>query len=256
MGAVRTSSPRFRRAGTPAPIRLTEDDISIMRHVHRHRFVRADDIYRLFPERSPDKLSRRLTWLYRHQFLDRPIAQIDRFKSGGSQSLTYGIDAAGARFLREHDGAAIRHTDWKARNREYTRENLEHTLAVSRFMIDLELACLGRDDVALVPFERILVDAPEVTRQLAQPGRWPVILPWHGNSATVHIAPDAIFGLEVLQGGDELILDGLLGETAPAGPLEAMLRGGLGKVALLEPLPPLSIAPRGGTVGLQACPTH
>ncbi len=60
--------------------------------------------------------------------------------------------------------------------------------------------------------------------------------------------------LEVLQGGDELILDGLLGETAPAGPLEAMLRGGLGKVALLEPLPPLSIAPRGGTVGLQARP--
>lgn len=199
MGALRTSSPRFRRIGTPVPIKLTPDDIAILRHVHRHRFIRADDLYRLFPSRSPDKLSRRLTWLYRNAFLDRPIAQIDRFKSGGSQSLVYGIDTAGARLLQEQDKLAMRTTGWKARNRDYTRENLDHTLAVTRFMVDLEIACLARVDVDLIRFETILSAAPESTQRQAQPDRWPVVLPWHGSHAVVKIAPDAIFGLCVEQ---------------------------------------------------------
>lgn len=201
MGAQRTSFPRFRRVGVASPIRLTEDDIAILRHVYRHRFIRADDIYRLFAWRSADKLSRRLTWLYRNQFLDRPVAQIDRFKLGGSQSFVYGIDSGGARFLREHDGTSIRHTDWKARNREYTRENLDHTLAVTRFMIDLELACKARDDVGLIHFETVLAAASDATQMSAQPARWPVTLPWQGNSAQIVIAPDAIFGLEIKPSG-------------------------------------------------------
>ena len=83
MGASRASFPRFRREGTAPRIELTADDIEILRRVHRHRFIRADDIYRLFPERSRDHLSRRLAGLYRNQFLDRPIAQVDRFQEGG-----------------------------------------------------------------------------------------------------------------------------------------------------------------------------
>lgn len=201
MGALRTSFPRFRRVGGTPPIKLTKDDIAILRHVYRHRFIRADDIYRLFAWRSADKLSRRLTWLYRNQFLDRPVAQIDRFKSGGSQSLVYGIDSGGARYLREHDGISIRHTDWKARNRDYTRENLDHTLAITRFMIDLQLACTARDDVGLIHFETVLAGASEATRTSAQPARWPVTLPWQGNSAQIVIAPDAVFGLEIKPSG-------------------------------------------------------
>lgn len=56
--------------------------------------------------------------------------------------------------------------------------------------------------------------------------------------------------LEVLQGGDELILDGLRGEATPAGSLEAMLGGGFGKVAFLEPLPMRAIAPGGRAMRL------
>jgi hypothetical protein len=37
--------------------------------------------------------------------------------------------------------------------------------------------------------------APAATRALAQPNRWPVLLPWHGHSASVVVAPDGIFGL-------------------------------------------------------------
>src|SRR6266699_2407999 len=128
MESRRASYPRFRREGEAPPVELTDDDVAILRHVFRHRFVRADDLYRLFPERSPDRLSRRLTLLYRNHYIDRPIAQIDRFRAGGSQALVYGLDTAGARYLKAKFGASIGATDWKARNRTYKRENLDHTL--------------------------------------------------------------------------------------------------------------------------------
>ena len=69
--------------------------------VYRHRFIRAEDLYRQFGHRSRDRLSRRLTWLYRNKFLDRPIAQVDRFGTGQSQSLAYGLDNAGARVVAD-----------------------------------------------------------------------------------------------------------------------------------------------------------
>jgi hypothetical protein len=68
-----------------------------LRHVHRHRFIRADDLHRLLDHRSRDRLSRRLMLLFRAGYLDRPEAQIDRYHEGGSRSLVYGLGAKGAR---------------------------------------------------------------------------------------------------------------------------------------------------------------
>jgi protein involved in plasmid replication-relaxation len=192
MGAVRASHPRFRREGKAPPIELTKDDAAILHRVFRHRFIRADDLYRLFGDRSADRLSRRL----RNEFLDRPIAQIDRYHVGGSRALVYGLGNAGARYLKEQ-GLSIGATDWRSRNRTYTRENLDHTLAVSRFLIDLELACRERPELELIPFEEILARSPEATRRSRNPMSWPVPVQWHGARAVVHIAPDAIFGLRI-----------------------------------------------------------
>lgn len=178
---------------------LTQDDVAILRHVYRHRFIRADDLYRLFPERSPDRLSRRLTHLYRGQFLDRPIAQIDRYREGGSQSLVYGLDNAGARYLKERAGMPIAPSDWRARNRSFTRESLDHTLAVAHFLVNLQVACRRRGDVSVVPFEDILAAAPAETRRSRTPMSWPVPVQWSSGRAEVNVVPDAIFGLR-LQG--------------------------------------------------------
>ena len=195
MGAARASHPRFRREGDVPKVELTDDDVAIIRAIYRHRFVRAADLYRLFQGRSADRLSRRLTLLYRAGYLDRPIAQIDRYHQGGSQSLVYGLDSAGARYLKEAHGTPIGATDWRSRNRSYNRENLDHTLAVSRFMIDLEILCRERSGFSLIPFEEILERAPEKTRRSPMPGRWPVNIRYGGARGTVYLAPDAIFGL-------------------------------------------------------------
>ncbi|HEY4941880.1 MAG TPA: replication-relaxation family protein [Rhizomicrobium sp.] len=201
MGAVRASKPRFRREGDAPRVELTEDDVAILRCIYQHRFVRADDLYRLFPQRSKDRLSRRLMTLYRAGFLDRPASQIDRFRQGGSQALVYGLDNAGARFLKEKLGSPIGATDWRSRNRTYTRDNLGHTLAVSTFLINLELECRARGDVSLIPFENMLERAPEKTRNSPMPGKWPVQVQVNGSRAQVYIAPDAIFALQFKKDG-------------------------------------------------------
>lgn len=199
MGEVRASFPRFRRDREAARVALTQDDAEILRRVFKYRFVRSDDLFRLLPERSADKLSRRLAKLYRAHFLDRPIAQVDRYREGGSKPLVYGLDTQGARFIAETLGLSLRSGDWKARNRTYTRENLDHTLGVTRFMVDLELACRDRPDVDLIPFDEILAHAPEATQRLAQPGRWPVRVEWVHGEGDVVLVPDAIFGLRLTQ---------------------------------------------------------
>ncbi|HEY0339472.1 MAG TPA: replication-relaxation family protein, partial [Steroidobacteraceae bacterium] len=94
---------------------------------------------------------------------------------------------------------AVWPTDWRSRNRTYTRENLDHTLAVSRFLIDLEIECRGRSDVSLIPFEDILAASPEATRKSRFPMSWSVPIQWHGGKAEVEITPDAIFGLRVVR---------------------------------------------------------
>jgi len=197
MGQSRTSYPRFRREGEAARVVLTPDDVAILRYIYRHRFIRAEDLYRLFPDRSQDRLSRRLTRLYRSQFIDRPIAQIDRFREGGSKSLVYGLDNAGARYLKESAGMPIGPSDWRARNRSFTRESLDHTLAVARFLVDLEVFSRLRTDLSIIPFDDILSGAPITTRRSRTPMSWPVPVQWSAGRASINLVPDAIFGLRL-----------------------------------------------------------
>jgi hypothetical protein len=193
----RKSHPRFRREGEAPRVELTEDDAEILRHVYRHRFVSSEDLFRLFADRSPDKLSRRLTRLYRTGYLDRPRAQIDHYRQGGSRAIVYGLDEAGARTLKERFGILVGGGDWRTRNRNYTRESMDHTLAVTRFLIDIELACRRQSDLSHIPFEEILKQAPEDTRMSPTPARWKVPVAWQGSRASVTIIPDAIFGIGV-----------------------------------------------------------
>lgn len=195
MGALRTSYPRFRREGAPPRVSLTDDDVAILKRVYEHRFIRADDLYRLFDNRSPDRLSRRLTLLYRAGYLDRPIAQIDRYGQGGSQAMVYGLDDGGARFLKEKCGVSIGGANWRVRNRAFGRQNLEHTLAVASALTDLEVSLRNHPTLSYISFEEILAGAPDATRSAPNPLCWSVPVQWNGAKVDIQLAPDAMFGL-------------------------------------------------------------
>src|SRR5882762_8989594 len=98
MGSLRL--PRFKRAPTVAPIQLTERDREIVRLVHRHRFLRSSHIIALVGD-SAQHLLRRLQLLFHHGFLERPRAQLDYFRTGGSRLMAYGLGNKGAKFLKE-----------------------------------------------------------------------------------------------------------------------------------------------------------
>src|SRR5262249_34248488 len=70
---------RFVRSGAK-PLRLTADDVAVIEHLARHRFLRSTHLMQLFPHRAPKKLIERLGELYHAGYIDRPRAQIDYYQ--------------------------------------------------------------------------------------------------------------------------------------------------------------------------------
>ena len=58
-----TRRPRFRRASEPPALRLTDDDVHIVRQLARHRFLRSTHIATLVG-RSLDRTNDRLLQLF------------------------------------------------------------------------------------------------------------------------------------------------------------------------------------------------
>lgn len=190
MSTRRVSYPRFSRNNLPArTVVLTDDDMMMLRYIRRYRFVRTTDLFALMQHRSSDRLSRRLTQLYRAGYLDRPASQIDAFRGRGSQPLVYGLDTLGVRAIAG-TGEHQRTDSVRKRNQAFTRDNIDHTLATTAFMVSVDLTCREQDDLSFIPFEEWPRKHME-RRDL----RWPVELPWHGTCASVVVAPDAAFAL-------------------------------------------------------------
>src|SRR3954470_4720829 len=95
--------PRFRRASEPPPFRLTDEDVEIIRHLARHRFLRSTHIAALVG-RSLDRTNDRLKGLFHHGYVDRPRAQLDYYPTSGSAPMVYALADRGARLLIQHDG--------------------------------------------------------------------------------------------------------------------------------------------------------
>src|ERR1051325_4158522 len=99
--------PRFRRAPEPPPFRLTDDDVEIIRHIARHRFLRSTHVAALVG-RSLDRTNDRLMRLFHAGYVDRPRAQLDRFPTSGTAPMVYALADRGARLLCEREGIACR----------------------------------------------------------------------------------------------------------------------------------------------------
>src|SRR5882724_4307201 len=98
-------SPRFKRAPTVAPMRLTDRDREIIRLVHRHQFLRSHQIVALIAG-SQQQVLRRLKLLYHHRYLERPRAQLEYYERGGSRPMVYGLSGKGAKLLEQELGVA------------------------------------------------------------------------------------------------------------------------------------------------------
>ena len=135
--------PRFRRAESLPPMKLTSRDEEILRSVFRHRFLRSTQIARVVSG-SRQQVLRRLQLLYHHRYLDRPRCQLDFYQRGGSTSMVYGLGNRGAALLRRRDKLPPHRLDWTTRNRDVQRLFLEHALLIAEVMLTFDEACRTR----------------------------------------------------------------------------------------------------------------
>jgi len=180
--------PRFKRVPEVAAMQLTERDRDILRHVHRHRFLRSSHLAALIGM-SRQQLLRRLRLLYHHGYLERPRAQIDYYHQAGSRCLAYGLGKQGAAILQ----CDLSVSDWNAKNAAVGRLFLEHALMVSDVMVALELACRRNGRVRLLTGEEL--NLPTETSRQREPLQWTVAL---ANRTKLGVIPDRVFALEFL----------------------------------------------------------
>jgi Replication-relaxation len=189
---------RFRR-DTPPPIRLTQDDIAVIRHVAEHRFLRSTHLLRLLEGRSAKKLVERLGALYHNGYLDRPRAQLDFYATAGSAPIVYALGNKGASLLAEIDGGPRPRVDWTDKNRIAGRLYIEHTLLAADLMVAFEVAARQAADIRLIDAAAILASAPDATRNAQNPWALPARITHAGGTQDVRVIPDRIFGLDFTQ---------------------------------------------------------
>lgn len=174
-------------------MRLTERDREILKHVHRHRFLRSAHLIALVSG-SRQQTLRRLQLLYHHGFLERPRCQIDYYHRAGSRPMVYGLGNKGAELLKRELALPFHRLDWPRKNR-VERVFLEHALLVADFMVALEMACRSRSDVRLLTEEDM--NPPDESAVGRSPFRWRVSIP---GGPKCGVIPDRVFGLEFANG--------------------------------------------------------
>ncbi len=189
---------RFRR-DAPQPIRLTEDDIAVIRHVASHRFLRSTHLFRLLEGRSTKKLVERLGALYHNAYLDRPRAQLDYYATAGSAPIVYALGNKGAALLAEIDGVPRPRVDWTDKNRTAGRLFIEHTLLTADLMVAFDAASRRAVGIRLIDAAAILAAAPDATCNSRNPWALPARIVHAGGTHDVRVIPDKIFGLDFTQ---------------------------------------------------------
>jgi len=166
-------------------MQLEQRDYQIIRLVHRHRFLRSDQIVS-FIGGSPQQILRRLKLLYHHGYLERPRAQLQYYERGGSKSIAYGLGNKGGVVLRQL-GMTVDSDSWNEKNHVIGRVYLEHALLVADVMVAVELACRKRGDVKLIYEDELALPLER------QPFGWRVTIQ---NGSKLGVIPDRVFALE------------------------------------------------------------
>lgn len=192
--AVRERRKLFERPETPRPMRITVRDIELLRNIARFRLASTAQLSAL-DGGSAQNVSRALLALFENGYVERPVAQLSsRIEYEGSRPTIYGLTRKGATLLRrEGEDVRRRLLDGIDKERGAGWRFIEHTVAVTEFMVSLELAARQRDDVRLLGKSEILEDAPKSRRDRLV--KLEANIRIDGTLRRSAVVPDAFFGL-------------------------------------------------------------
>lgn len=179
---------------------ITERDVALVHHVARHRFLRSTHLSEL-AEAPHKKICDRLTALFHAGYLDRPRAQLERYREGGgSAPMVYALGPRGVRLLNERLDAGIADVDWARKNELAGRQFILHTLAIADVRVALQRAIRARPGFELIEPEQLIAMAPRETQRRERPWLWrPTVR--HGDAAVeIGVEPDHAFAIQYPDG--------------------------------------------------------
>src|ERR1017187_7174377 len=162
---VRERRRFFERPEEPRAMRVTARDVALLENIGRLRLASAAQLAAL-DGGSAQNVSRGLLALWENGYVERPEAQVaSRLLYEGSRPVIYGLSRKGARLLRQH-GLDVRRRllDGIDKERGAGWRFVEHTVSIAEFIVGLELAAHGREDVRILERGEVLEDAPKSKR--------------------------------------------------------------------------------------------
>ena len=175
-----------------APIVLTERDKAIILSVYENRFLRRDQIQRLyFADTSVQACNARLKRLYEHRFIDRVIRPI----AVGSNQIAYALHRGGAGIAAAAHGVDRQSINWKRDHKRVEFLFMEHTLEVAEFRVNLGLALQEASSIDWLFYSR---ESKHLQARVPDPA---------GKKKYLVVAPDAFFGLKTSEGNSFFFLE-------------------------------------------------
>ena len=171
-------SPRFNRVAT-RPVSFNEQDLEILRHVHRFRLLKTPHIVSL-SGRGEKAIQRRLRLLYQHKYLDR--IRPESF----NDSIIHALGNRGADEISKHFKIRRERVDWQAKNRSLHRGYIDHTLMIGETMSWFTEQCRNESDLQVITQKN-----PSNSTELAVMATTPFRGAWYN----LKIYPDWIFSV-------------------------------------------------------------
>jgi hypothetical protein len=192
----------FERPEVPRPCRITPRDLALLANLARLRLASGEQLAAL-DGGSEQNVSRSLLALWEHDYVERLLGQMDRrLLYKGSFPIIYSLTRPGAWLLRRHGYDVRRRLLYETdKQRRAGWRFIEHRVGITDFMVRLELACRGRNDLSLIERKDIGESAPKTHRDRRL--RLTAKVRIDGAPKTLSVDPDEFFALRFENVGDD-----------------------------------------------------
>lgn len=201
---------RFKCTRSGKRIVLTDRDVEILRWLYRYRYLRSPQLISFLKPKSEKRFIERLGDLFHETgLIDRPKAQWRHFDARCTPVI-YELSNKGLAFLESRNQLPQRATTLSRRSRSGTNIQFDHAMMIVDTLVEIEQTTLATTNQRFVCVDEILTRAPDTTKTAPNPLSVPVTIqpnatfPKLKSPMDTHIIPDALYGIEYLNGGEKL----------------------------------------------------
>lgn len=186
-------------------IEPTARDLLIMRAVHRFRFLTTSQAQLLTGTSSRNSLNDRLSALWAHDYLDRPV-DLTRalFSHADTRHVVHVLGQRGAEYLAKMDGVKFpKRKGWKSANADLSSiQNLGHTIGAVDTILQLDREICAVEGLRFIHHDELIANATEWPKGMKK-YHLPTQVRIKGKIEARGTNPDYTFGYGVFADGQE-----------------------------------------------------